>query len=503
MSDVLSQATLQGIQGVSKPTYLSNNESKAGIVHIGIGAFHRAHQAVYTDDLLELGYKDWKITAVSLRSNSVKLAMQPQDYLYSVVERDGERSSTRIVGAVESVLVVPEQPEQVIDALAAEDTQVVTLTVTEKGYCRDKSGNHLDTQNAGVQQDLAQIDLDLNKLQTFCPKTLPGLLVAACIRRRESNRKLTIISCDNLPSNGVVTKNIVLEFAQAVDAELAKWIGANVGFCNSMVDRIVPATTEQDYQRIKSTLGVSDKSVVGTEPFKQWVIEDNFVTERPPWDKVGAMFVDDVEPFEEMKLRLLNGAHSALAYIGFLMGYEFIHQAVKDADLAQFIAMLHQDILPTLDKVPDIDLPDYSKTIVARFANHGVPYKTTQVACDGSQKLPQRLCQPANVLLAKGIISKPIAFVVAAWCRFVEASDKDGQAFTLIDPMADVLQTIAQDNKHDDAKQVAGLLNEAALCTVELLENNEFINLVVGYLKQIHTQGMAITLASFIAQVED
>ncbi len=483
MSQVLSKESLSSIKGVAKPL---GQEAKVGIAHIGIGAFHRAHQAVYTDDLLNLGDKNWKISAISLRSSKIKDAMAPQDYLYSVVERAGSENHTRIVGAIDQVLVAPKEPEAVLALLSNAQTKVVTLTVTEKGYCRDKSGLHLDEGNDAVAHDLTEFA----NLGEKAPKSVPGLLVKACEIRKSTNSPLTIISCDNLPSNGAVTRTIVMEFAAKVDKALVQWIESNVSFCNSMVDRIVPATTDADYTDIRNILGVADQSVVFTEPFKQWIIEDNFIAERPAWDKVGAIFVKDVEPFEDMKLRLLNGAHSALAYIGFLLGYEFIHEAVTDIDCAHFAKLLHQDVLPTVSAVPGIDLPVYADTILARFANQGVPYKTTQVACDGSQKLPQRLAAPALTLLEQGHVSKPIAFVLAAWCKFLEGKDSQGNCFSVTDPMAEPLVALANQYAHDSEMQVKQILSESGVCAPRLLKSEEFVGLVITYVNTINMIGV-------------
>ncbi|MDG1752646.1 MAG: mannitol dehydrogenase family protein [Thalassotalea sp.] len=493
MTDLLSLKTHTQANASVIPLQYDLKKTTSGIVHIGIGAFHRAHQAVFTDDLIATGETQWKITAVSLRSANIRNIMQPQDHLYTMLERSNEKERIRLVGAIDKVLVAPENPQAVINVIADSSTKVVTLTVTEKGYCRDKSGQQLDVENDIIKSDLADLS---------APKSVPGFIVAACKIRQKHQEKLTIISCDNLPSNGDITKKVVLQFAQKVDGNLALWIENNVSFCNSMVDRIVPATTAEDITHTAELLGLEDKSVVITEPFKQWVIEDNFVNERPSWDKAGAIFVKDVAAFEEMKLRLLNGAHSTLAYIGFFMGYEYIHQAVNDEHCLAFVKKLHQQLLSTLDPVDNINLPEYAATILARFGNESVPYKTTQVACDGSQKLPQRLLKPAEILASSGNISQPIAFVVASWCRFLEGVNQQGESFTVIDPLADKLVAVANQHKGAEALQIKHIMIESEVCSSALLENNDFIYQVISYLTLIHENGMRGALVHFNTETD-
>ena len=491
MTELLSLNTYPHLGDKVSPLQYELKNATPGIVHLGIGAFHRAHQAVYTDDLLAKGDTQWKITAVSLRSASIRNVMKPQDNLYTVVERSNGKDNTRLIGAIDNVLVAQENPQGVIDILADASTKVVTLTVTEKGYCRDKSGQHLDVNNEIIINDLNNLNV---------PKSVPGFIFAACKIRQKTGEKLTIVSCDNLPANGAVTRAIVMEFAQKADENVAQWIASNVSFCNSMVDRIVPATTADDIAQVTQLLGVQDNSVVITEPFKQWVIEDNFVNERPSWHKVGALFVDDVAVFEDMKLRLLNGAHSTLAYIGFLMGYEYIHQAVYDKHCLAFVKALHNQLLSTLSAVEGIDLPAYADTILARFSNEDVPYKTTQVACDGSEKLPQRLLKPAETLADDGINSQPIAFVIASWCRFLEGVDHLNRPFNIVDPLADLLTTKANEYKNHEEKQVVEILSELGASSEKLLLNKDFVEQIVVYLTNIHQVGMEKALKMFIAK---
>ncbi|MFC1518588.1 mannitol dehydrogenase family protein [Pseudomonadota bacterium] len=489
MIKLLSRVNLVDVnQKIDQPQYDYQNSS-IGIVHIGIGAFHRAHQAVFTDDLLAKGYDKWKITAVSLRSANIRNSMAPQDNLYSVVSRDTHGDKVRIIGAIEQVLVAPENPQEVIDAIASPSTKVVTITVTEKGYCRDKTGQNVDFEHPDIAHDLVNIN---------APKSLLGFIFASCKARMLSNQKLTIISCDNLPSNGRITERVVNQFAEKVDMTVAAWIKQNISFCNSMVDRIVPATTEQDIHFVSQKIGLTDQATVITEPFKQWVIEDNFANDRPEWDKVGVLFVKNVEAFEDMKLRLLNGIHSTLAYIGFLKGHEYIHQAVMDEDCLVFVKALQAQLLTTLEDVPNIDLVSYAQTILSRFANDRVPYKTLQVAADGSQKLTQRIVKPLESVLVKQGDVDLFAFVLASWCRYLEGRDVQGMVFNIVDPLATNLNQLATEYRDNEHKQVESVLRESGICTDTLLNNEVLIGRIVANLKLIHQLGMERALKTVI-----
>ena len=485
MANLLSSRTLSDVKDYVKTFNYDIDNLTSGIVHIGIGAFHRAHQAVFTDDLLALD-PSWKITAVSLRSPDIQRQMQPQDYLYSVVERSNNVDNARVIGAIDRVIIAPEYPQDVIEALASPLTKVVTITITEKGYCRDFSGQHLDIKNEGIKHDL---------LNPNSPQTFVGFFIEAFRKRQQLGEKLTIISCDNLPSNGRITRNVVLEYARLVDSELAKWIESNINFCSSMVDRIVPAITQLDIDRSVNVLGVEDRCIIVTEPFKQWVIEDNFAAEKPAWNLVGALFAKDIEPFEDMKLRLLNGAHSALAYVGFMLGYEYIHQAVCDDECLKLIKLLHRDLLTSLEDVPEIDLIEYSETIIQRFSNEGVPYKTSQVASDGSQKLPQRLIKPLSIILShQGRVSNSIAFVIASWCQYLKGVKENGEAYNIVDPIAAKLVDRANRKFTNYSEYVTDILSFSGVCNSELLARQDFINRVSRYCEMIDKRGIKVEL---------
>lgn len=460
------------------------DEHASGIVHIGIGAFHKAHQAVYTDDALNKYGGDWRITAVSLRNPTARDQLAPQDNLYTVIERGDDSTSYRVIGAIEKVLVAPENPSVIIELLAHPTIKIVTITITEKGYCQINGS--LDLTHPDIQHDLQH---------PTTPRTMAGFIVAGCALRRQKDLPgLTIISCDNLAHNGQVTRNTVLHFAEQCDPSLAEWIKNHLGFCSTMVDRIVPATTEQDIDSLKEYLGVDDQAAVVCEPFRQWVIENNFCTERPRWDEVGVMIMDNVTFFEKMKLRLLNGSHSTLAYIGFLMGYEYIYQAIADPVLYSFIEkFMDEEVTSTLYVPPGFDLDIYKATIRKRFANSQIPYKTMQVANDGSQKLPQRLCATAIDLLNKNQPLKFISFIMAAWIRFLSGKDEMGHSFDIKDPKAFELMNLAG-NIYSGEVHYKKLSEILAIVSPKLIEHREFVDSVASWLAGINEMGIKATL---------
>ena len=436
----LSGATLDRIApgvhiGARRP------DAAVGIVHLGIGAFHRAHQAVYTEEAMAAeGVGHWGICGVTQRSRAVVDQLGPQDGLYGVLEGSDDGVSVRVVGSVLEVVPAGEQPELVQARIADPGVHVVTLTVTEKGYRRDPSGG-LDLRDAGVQADLAGTD---------APVTAIGRLVRGLQeRRRRHGAPITVLSCDNLVGNGEVLRRLVADFCAALPTAegepLWEWVAASVSFPSSMVDRIVPATTDDDRAQARRLLGVRDDGLVVAEPFRQWVIEDDFAGPVPAWHRAGATLTSDVAPYEAVKLRLLNATHSLLAYTGALAGYTTIAEAMRDDRLAAAAtALMAQDALPTLTRPDDLDLADYQQSVLARFANPVLRHRTTQVAMDGSQKLPVRLLGTVRDRLRAGAEPRWAALAVAAWMVYV-ARERDaiGRPLPLDDPLADRLRTAA------------------------------------------------------------
>ncbi|MGL4240843.1 MAG: mannitol dehydrogenase family protein [Beijerinckiaceae bacterium] len=422
----LSRSVLPSLpESVRRPFRLP---SAAGIIHLGIGAFHRAHQAVMTQAAIDAGDDAWGIVGASLRSADTRDAIAPQDGLYTVSVRADAGESLQVVGAVRDVLVAPEDPERLIAVMADPRIRIVSLTVTEKGYCHDPATGGLNESHPDIVHDLAHMT---------APRSAPGLLLAAIARRRAARvPAFTVLCCDNLPSNGRTVHRVLARMADLVDPALGDHVRDNVACPSTMVDRIVPATTDEDRARIIAALGVSDAWPVVTEPFSQWVIEDDFPTGRPRWELGGAQFVKDVAPFELMKLRLLNGAHSSLAYLGLLLGHGIVAEASADPRLARFLDGLWGEIMPSVPPPPDTDLRAYCDQLLTRFRNTAIRHRLAQIAMDGSQKLPQRLLQTARENLAAGRPVQHIARAVAAFAVHASGVDADGRPIEVKDPLA-------------------------------------------------------------------
>jgi fructuronate reductase len=374
---------------------------QVGIVHFGIGAFHRAHQAWYTDLAMDGGERDWMITGVSLRSAGVAEQLNPQGGLYTLTERGEGGEATRVIGSVREVLHAPTGGAGIASVLAARTTRIVTLTITEKGYCRAADGS-LDLALAGegsVYRHLAD---------AFRQRRTAGLA------------GLTLLSCDNLADNGRQFERLIGEYLAANDPSLLGWFEAECACPNSMVDRIVPATTEADLDAIEAKLGLRDEGAVFTEPFSQWVIEDRFAGLRPGWERVGAQLVADVAPYETAKLRMLNGAHSALAYLGLERGHEFVHQAIADPVLRALVEQLmRREAATSFAPAPGQDLDAYADALLARFANPALDHRLAQIAMDGSQKVPQRWLASLAAHQARGETCEGTLTALAAWLRHV------------------------------------------------------------------------------------
>jgi fructuronate reductase len=383
MSDRLNNDALADLPAeVRRPAY-DRQSVTTGIVHLGVGAFHRAHQAVYTDNVMARD-PSWGIVAASLRSPDTYDALQPQDGLYTLSVRSQEGEALRVIGSIRHVIVAPRETEDLLDAMADPRTRIVTLTVTEKGYCHDPATGTLN-------EDHPDIVHDLTYLRT--PRSAPGFIVEALRRRRMAGvPPFTVLTCDNLPANGHTVKRVLTRFAELVDPDFGRFVADEVSCPSTMVDRIVPATSDQDRERIGMALGVADAWPVVTEPFMRWVIEDRFPQGRPAWEAAGAEFVSDVEPYEHMKLRLLNGSHSTLAYLGYLAGYETVADTMADEAFARLIrGLMDEEVTSTLHMPPGADLESYKNALIERFKNPALKHHTWQIAMDGSQKLPQRL----------------------------------------------------------------------------------------------------------------
>jgi fructuronate reductase len=432
----LSNASLNRLPGhIRRPGY-DRTRVRSGIVHLGIGAFHRAHQAVVIDDLLAAGATNWGIIGASLRSADTYDALAPQDCLYTVAVRSGSGTEHRIIGSVLETHVAKTNPSQLIARMVDHATHIVSLTITEKGYCHTPQTGALNTDHPDIVHDLANPD---------APRSAPGFIVATLARRRELGiAPFTVLSCDNLSANGHTVKRILTQFACLRSRELGQWIADEVACPSTMVDRIVPETTDTDRAAVAAGLRLTDAWPVITEPFTQWIVEDHFPTGRPEFADAGVQLVSDVTPFEHMKLRLLNASHSALAYLGYLAGYETIAAVMTDDRFAAFARGVMEESAPTLAMPAGTDLAGYSASLLKRFANPALHHRTRQIAMDGSQKLPQRLLGAMQDRLRLGLPVDTHALAVAGWMRYVTARDENGQAIDVRDPLAPELAAIAR-----------------------------------------------------------
>jgi mannitol 2-dehydrogenase len=416
-----------------------------GIAHIGVGNFHRAHQALYLHEYLQTHPQDWMVHGVGLLDSDAPLfgAMTSQDGLYTLTERSGTQDTLKVVGSIKRLSLAPADPEDVIRLLASGDIKIVSLTITEKGYYYTASGD-LDVDNPAIRADLAG---------ESAPRSAFGYLYAAAAQRMSSNgRAFTIMSCDNLPGNGHLTRRLLLQFAEVKDPAVARWIEDNVAFPNSMVDRITPAVTEKTLEFVRGTFGVVDRCPVVSESYLQWVLEDSFAAGRPALEDVGVQVTSDVEPYEKMKVRLLNGSHSALAYPAYLMGCREVDAAMRDPAIRAFVQRyMDVDITPTVPPVPGIDLAAYKQTLIERFSNPAISDQVQRLAMDGSAKARNAWVPPLEHQLSTGGSIRWLAFALAAWYRYLYGTDEGGGPIEISDPLKDELVARARSAPDDPA----------------------------------------------------
>ncbi|MFD2093313.1 mannitol dehydrogenase family protein [Blastococcus deserti] len=453
MTERLCLETLPRLDTAHRPA-VEPGALSCGIVHLGIGAFHRAHQAVYTEAAAAAtGSSDWGICGVSQRSPGVLNTLAPQDFLYSVLEREKDESRLRVVGSLREVLFAGADPDLVIARLAAPTTRIVSLTVTEKGY-------HADLATGRLRVD-EEVRADLG---ARVPRTAVGQLVRGLQRRRaEDAGPLTIIPCDNVSANGRTAETVVRDFCRLLPEEstdgLEEWISENVAFPSTMVDRIVPATSEEAVHEVQRRLGLRDEAALVTETFTQWVVEDRFRGARPAWEQVGVTFTHDVTPYELMKLRLVNASNSALAYLGLLAQLPHISDAVDVPEFAAYAdALVRREMAPTIDAPPGTDVDAFCAGVVRRFGNPWLRHRTRQVAMDGTQKIPQRLLRPMAESRAAGREPVLAALAVAAWMAYVGSAASGGYEWSLEDPLADELIRVTGSAGSSAQRLVTGLL---------------------------------------------
>ncbi|MGF6421839.1 mannitol-1-phosphate/altronate dehydrogenase [Lelliottia sp. 489] len=466
---------MKTIASTALPSYVQlpqfdRHQLRSRIVHFGFGAFHRAHQALLTNRVLNAKGGDWGICEISLFSGDTLMSqLRAQDHLFTVLEKGAEGNHPIIVGAVHECLNAKlDSLAAIIEKFCEPQVAIVSLTITEKGYCIDPATGRLDTQNARIVHDLE------NPSE---PHSAPGILVEALYRRHARGlAPFTVLSCDNIPDNGHVVKNAVLGMAEKRSPELAAWIAEHVSFPGTMVDRIVPAATDTSLAEITQELGVEDPCAISCEPFIQWVVEDNFVAGRPEWELAGVQMVQDVLPWEQMKLRMLNGSHSFLAYLGYLAGYAHINECMEDDALREAARRLMLDEqAPTL-RITDVDLTGYADSLIDRFANPALQHRTWQIAMDGSQKLPQRMLEGVRVHLARESAWPLLALGIAGWMRYVSGVDDNGNAIDIRDPLSDKIRALVETSSEEE--RVNALLTLGEIFGTDLPQHPQFVEAI-------------------------
>ncbi len=480
----LNQANL-GSLSIPVPSY-DRSQVTVGIVHFGVGGFHRAHQAMYVDQLMEQGKAlDWGICGVGVMPFDLKMkeAMHSQDCLYTLVEKASDGSWTpRIIGSIVQYLYAPDDPEAVIEKMADPATRIVSLTITEGGYNFSPVTGEFDDTNPAVKADLAP---------GAVPATTFGLITEALVRRRTRGIKpFTVMSCDNIQGNGHMAQQVFTAFARLRDPELGDWVAGNVQFPNSMVDRITPVTTDEDRAQISERFGVEDAWPVVCEPFTQWVLEDKFTVGRPPFEDVGVQVVPDVVPYELMKLRLLNASHQALCYFGYLAGYRLVHEVAQDPLFANFLLdYMNREATPTLAPVPGIDLDAYKLQLIERFSNAAVRDTVARLCARSSERIPSWLVPVIRENLAAGRDVRLSAAVVASWARYAEGVDEQGEPIKIVDQLADTVQRLAAQQRDDS---LAFVKNRELFG--DLATEQGFTEPYLNALNSLHSKGSRATL---------
>lgn len=460
---------------VQKPSY-DRAALTPGMAHLGVGAFHRCHQAEYTDDLLSLRFDRWGVVGINIRPPSLADTLGRQGGLYTRLIREDQRMEARVIGSIVKVVDNQSSAAPALDVLSSPEIELVTMTVTEKGYCHIPSSGELDLDHPDIVHDLASPET---------PRSVPGILAEALeLRRAAHGRPLTLLSCDNIPTNGVILANVVQAFAKRRGNGLADWISANAAFPSAMVDRIAPAVTQADLDSVEQRFGYRDAAVVGGEPFRQWVIEQKFAGRMPRWDLVGASFVDDVTPYEHLKMRVLNGAQTTLATLGVLAGLEHTFDAIADPLLADFVRrMLVEETLPTLTPVPGILPHAYVEQSLDRLRNTAIRHRNHQIATDGSQKIVQRLLNPIRDRLSQGESIALLSVPVAGWMAYlIQASARFGKRWPVSDPYAGKVAGIADATGHDAKALAAGILALDTIFDPGLAANEAFRTAVTSAL---------------------
>jgi mannitol 2-dehydrogenase len=492
---VLNNQTLAEIEiEIATPTY-DRSRLSAGIVHIGVGGFHRAHQAMYVDALLNSGDEDayrWGICGVGVMPGDARMrdALKNQDGLYTLVLKDSDGTwEPRVIGSIVDYLLAPDDPEAVIERMASEQTRIVSLTVTEGGYNVHPVTGEFDATNPAVAADLEA---------GATPRTTFGLVTEALARRRSRGLEpFTVMSCDNIQGNGHVAAKMFTAFARLRDPELGAWMAANVRFPNSMVDRITPVTTDADRAAVAERFGIDDGWPVVCEPFTQWVLEDDFSLDRPALERVGVQVVEDVTPYELMKLRLLNASHQALCYFGYLAGYRLVHEVAQDQLFADFLlAYMEREGSPTLAPVPGIDLAAYRAQLIERFSNSHVRDTVARLCAESSDRIPKWVLPVIRENLAAGRDVRLASAIVASWARYAEGVDEQGESIEVVDRLADTLTARARQQRADPL----AFVRDRELFG-DLIDHEPFVTAFLDTLSSLYERGSRASLERLMAAV--
>ncbi|HTW02792.1 MAG TPA: mannitol dehydrogenase family protein [Streptosporangiaceae bacterium] len=461
-----------------------------GVVHVGVGGFHRAHQAMYHDRLLnEGGSPDWGICGVGVMpaDRAMQQVLDAQDGLYTLVIKHADGTyEPRVIGSLVRYLFAPDDPEAVIETMAAPATRIVSLTITEGGYNVDDTTGEFDAASPGVIHDLGS---------GAAPRTAFGLITEALRRRRERGvAPFTVMSCDNLQGNGELARRAFTAFARLRDRGLGDWVDREVSFPSSMVDRITPVTTDADRNEVRERFGIDDRWPVVCEPYTQWVLEDAFTGGRPPYERAGVQLVDRVEPYELMKLRLLNASHQAMAYFGWLAGYRLVHEAAQDPLFRAFLlGYMDREATPTLAPVPGVDLGRYKHTLIERFSNPFIRDTIARLCAQSSDRIPKWLLPVIRERLSAGGEIRLSAAVVASWARYAEGTDEQGRPIEVVDRLAEVLTGLARRQRDDPDAFIAnpGVFGDLA-------DDKRFVAAYRSALASLHERGARATLESLV-----
>lgn len=472
---------------ITTPLY-DRSKTKPRILHLGVGGFHRAHMACYTHRLLQEAKSDWAINGVGLTKHDKKMAetMEAQDGLYTLIARGADSEDAAVIGSITDYFFSPGGSGELCDRAAKEDYRIVSLTVTENGYHYKGDNRDLDFEDPSIARDLKNPE---------DPESAIGMIFRIAQLRLGAGKKLpTFLSCDNLPHNGATLRKLVLQYGREVDPETTTVLEKEGRFPNCMVDRITPGTTDKERDYVAKTWGIEDRWPVVCEDFIQWFIEDDFSDGRPPWEEVGAAMVPDVTPYELMKIRLLNGSHSALSYISYLLGYRHVDDAMADAEVRSFVSRYMREIEPAVGEVPGVDLRQYQEKLVERFSNPAIRDQVLRLCEDGSRKIPNMMLEPMAELLSEGSSVGHGAFAIAAWIRFLQGVDENGESIPIKDPNSERLQAAAKQCEED----VSPFIGLDFVFPARLRQNSQFSREVLTWFLSLKHEGARQTIRAFL-----